>query len=69
VKVVSFSRKKTQSFSFSQKLVVSLHPDFASRVAKCPPTGLLMIVGSGGKKMRVRIIDPLKINDYGNQED
>lgn len=36
---------------------------------KSPPTGLLMIVGSGGKKMRVRIIDPLKINDYGNQED
>jgi len=35
----------------------------------CPPTGLLMIVGSGGKRMRVRIINPLKINDYGNQED
>jgi hypothetical protein len=69
VKVVSFIRKKTQSISFSQKLVVSLCPDFASRVARCPPTGLNRIVGSGGKRMRVRIINPLKINDYGNQED
>ena len=62
-------QKKSCFFFFFQILFVSLHPDFASRVAKCPPTGLLRIVGSGGKRMRVRIINPLKINDYGNQED
>ena len=45
---------------------VTLHLDFASRVASSPPTGLNKIVGSGGKKMRVRMFYPLKINDYGN---
>ena len=34
-----------------------------------PPTGLKEIVGSGGKEMRVRMFNSLKINDYGNQED
>ena len=34
-----------------------------------PPTGLYRIVGSGGKRMRVRMFNSLKINDYGNQED
>jgi hypothetical protein len=34
-----------------------------------PPTGLRMIVGNGGKRMRVRMFNSLKINDYGNQED
>lgn len=59
---------------------VPLQKDFASGVAKCPPTGLWRfacrrtssknrIVGSGGKEMRVRMFYPLKINDYGNQED
>jgi len=52
-----------------QVFILPLHSVIASRVAKCPPTGLLRIVGSGGKRMRVSYINPLKINDYGNQED
>jgi len=40
--------------SFDRK-ILSLHQNYASRVAKCPPTGLSIIVGIGGKKMRVRL--------------
>ena len=55
---------------FPRGLFVSLHQKLASRVLKCTPTGLVcIVVGSGGKMMRVRMYNPLKINDYGNQED
>ena len=63
------SEKRLNPYLFSKNLSYLCTQILHQEWHLCPPTGLLMIVGSGGKAMRVRIIDPLKINDYGNQED
>ena len=52
-----------------QKKVLSLRQILHQEWLHCPPTGLRLIVGSGGKEMRVRKFNSLKINDYGNQKD
>lgn len=58
------------NFWLYTKLLIPLHPKLHQEWHK--PTNrpkFIQIVGSGGKAMRVRISNPLKINDYGNQED
>ena len=49
--------------------IVIFAPELHQEWRFSPPTGLSRIVGSGGKTMRVRMFNSLKINDYGNQED
>ena len=48
--------------------IVIFAPELHQEWRFSPPTGLNRIVGSGGKTMRVRMFNSLKINDYGNQE-
>ena len=57
-----------KSFAYSKHLCI-FAPELHQEWRFSPPTGLRMIVGSGGKRMRVRMFNSLKINDYGNQED
>ena len=71
-KIESFSETTKyfwENLQISQKchtFVLRLHQEWHM------PTNrpkFIQIVGSGGKAMRVRFKDSLKINDYGNQED
>ena len=57
-----------KDFANSQSFAI-FAPELHQEWLHCPPTGLNRIVGSGGKTMRVRMFNSLKINDYGNQED